>query len=161
VSHSRTQKITPQNRQLNPGSWRLSQGQLEYKHRQVSEDACSGTTTNSRPWRRFIEILPIQIRVYRPKPDVDWATYLFQPNGIYLSTTLPPPFRDLEWHKEKKHRHRRHLSLLLKGQLVTSQSQSSAYCRQTPFKHGVLGRTPCSLLLRARSNLPPLLGPSL
>ena len=67
---------------------------------------------------------------------------LFQPNGIYLSTTLPRPFRDLEWHKEKKHRPRRHLSLLLKGQLVTSQSQSSAYCRQTPFKRGALGRTP-------------------
>jgi hypothetical protein len=27
---------------------------------------------------------------------------------------LPRPFKHLEWHKEKKHRHRR-LSLLLKG----------------------------------------------
>ena len=35
---------------------------------------------------------------------------------------LPRPFKDLEWHKGKKHRHRRHLSLLLRGLLVTSQS---------------------------------------
>jgi hypothetical protein len=33
------------------------------------------------------------------------------PYGNYLSTMLPRPFRDLEWHKGKKHRHRR-LSLL-------------------------------------------------
>ena len=36
VSHCQTQKITPQNRHVDPGSWRLSQGKLEYKHRQVS-----------------------------------------------------------------------------------------------------------------------------
>ena len=34
-------------------------------------------------------------------------------------------FKGLEWHKGKKHRHRR-LSLLLRGLLATSQSQSSA-----------------------------------
>ena len=43
----------------------------------------------------------------------------------YLSTMLPRPFKDLEWHKRKKHRHRR-LSLLLRGLLATSQSRSSA-----------------------------------
>ena len=47
----------------------------------------------------------------------------------YLSTLLLCPYKDLEWHKGKKHRHRRHLSLLLRGPLVTSQSQSSAYFR--------------------------------
>jgi len=30
---------------------------------------------------------------------------------------LPRPFKDLEWHKGKKHRHRR-LSLLLRGVLA-------------------------------------------
>ena len=40
---------------------------------------------------------------------------------------LPRPFKDLKWHKGKKHRHRRHLSPLLRGLPVTSQSQSSAY----------------------------------
>ena len=35
------------------------------------------------------------------------------------------PFKDLEWHKGKKHQHRRQ-SLLLRGLLATSQSQSSA-----------------------------------
>jgi len=29
------------------------------------------------------------------------------------------PFKDLEWHKGKKTRHRRHLSLLLRGLLAT------------------------------------------
>jgi hypothetical protein len=46
--------------------------------------------------------------------------------GNYLSTMLPRSFKDLEWHKGKKHRHRRHLSLLLRGLLVISRSQSSA-----------------------------------
>jgi hypothetical protein len=44
----------------------------------------------------------------------------------YFSTMLLHPFKGLEWHKEKKHRHRRHLSLLLKGLPVTSQIESSA-----------------------------------
>ena len=75
---------------------------------------------------------------------------IFQPNGIYLSTTRPRPFMGLEWHKEKKHRPRRHLSLPLKGQLVTSQSQSSAYCRQTPFNAASLSPYTAALfLLRA------------
>src|SRR6476661_648956 len=57
----------------------------------------------------------------------------------YLSTMLPRPFKDLEWHKGKKHRHRRHLSLLLlRGLVVTSQSQSSAYSGERLLKHGVL-----------------------
>jgi hypothetical protein len=47
------------------------------------------------------------------------------PYKNYLSTMLLRPFKDLEWHKEKKHRHRR-LSLLLRGLLATSQSRSSA-----------------------------------
>ena len=40
---------------------------------------------------------------------------------------LPYPYKDREWHKEKKHRHRRPLSLLLKGLPVTSQSHSAPY----------------------------------
>jgi len=32
---------------------------------------------------------------------------------------LPRPFKHLEWHKGKKHRHRRRLSLLLRDLLVT------------------------------------------
>ena len=40
----------------------------------------------------------------------------------YLSTMLPRSFKDLEWHKEKKHRPRhRRPSLLLRGLLVTSR----------------------------------------
>ena len=44
---------------------------------------------------------------------------------IYLSTMLLRPFKDLEWHKGKKHRHRR-LNLLLRDLLATSQLRSSA-----------------------------------
>jgi hypothetical protein len=43
----------------------------------------------------------------------------------YPSTMLPLPFKDLEWHKGKKPRHRR-LSPLLLGLLVVSQLRSSA-----------------------------------
>ena len=32
-----------------------------------------------------------------------------------LSRHTPRPFKDLEWHKGKKTRHRRHLSLLRQG----------------------------------------------
>ena len=46
------------------------------------------------------------------------------PYRNYLSTIPPPPFKDLEWHKGKKHQHRR-LSLLLRDLLATSQSRSS------------------------------------
>ena len=53
---------------------------------------------------------------------------------------LPRPFKDLEWHKGKKHRHRRHLSLLLRGLLVTSQSAIFSVVLRTPFKQGVLCR---------------------
>src|SRR5882762_2823815 len=45
------------------------------------------------------------------------------PYRNYLSTMLPRPFKDLEWHKRKKHR-RRFLSLLLRGLLATRQSRS-------------------------------------
>jgi hypothetical protein len=45
------------------------------------------------------------------------------PYGNYLSTMLPRPFTDLEWHKGKKHRHHR-LSLLLRGLLATSRHTS-------------------------------------
>jgi (2Fe-2S) ferredoxin len=47
---------------------------------------------------------------------------------------LPRSFKDLVWHKGKKHRHRHRLpSLLLRGLLVTSQSRSSAVLR-APFQ---------------------------
>jgi len=57
---------------------------------------------------------------------------------------LPGPFKDLKWHKGKKHRHRRHLSLLLRGLLVTSQSQSSAYSGKR-----LLNRASCVVLCAA------------
>ena len=47
------------------------------------------------------------------------------PYRNYLSTMLLRPFKDLECHKGKKHRHHR-LSLLLRGLLATSQLRSSA-----------------------------------
>ena len=72
------------------------------------------------------------------------------------------PFKDLEWHKGKKHRHRRHLSLLLRGLLVTKPVLIFSRVRQTPLKHGVLCRSVrcCSFLLHAKLNLPLLLCPS-
>jgi len=42
---------------------------------------------------------------------------------LHQCTMLPRPFKDLEWHRRKKHRHHR-LSLLLRGLLATTQSRS-------------------------------------
>ena len=54
-----------------------------------------------------------------------------------LSTLLPCPYKDLEWHKGKKHQLRRHLSLLLRDLPVTSRSQSSShFSKRRPY--GVL-----------------------
>ncbi len=63
-----------------------------------------------------------------------WSRF---PYGNYLSTMLRRSFKDLEWHKGKKHLRRR-LSLLL----VTDQSRSSAKWSRTPFE------TPRPLVLR-------------
>ena len=55
---------------------------------------------------------------------------------------LPYSFRDLEWHKGKKHRHRR-LSLLLRGLPVANQSHELQHTFAGAFlKHG----GPCVLL---------------
>lgn len=80
----------------------------------------------------------------------------------YLSTMLPYPFMDLKWHKGKKLRHHRHLSLLLRGLLVTKPVVILGRVWQTPLKHGVLCRFVrcCSFLLHAKLNLPLLLCPS-
>jgi len=56
---------------------------------------------------------------------------------------LPGPFKDLKWHKGKKHRHR-HLSLLLRGLLATKPVVIFSRVRQTPLKHDVLL---CAMLL--------------
>src|SRR5215472_1635862 len=50
----------------------------------------------------------------------------------YVSTTLTRSFKDLEWHKEKNHQHRR-LNLLPRS-LPASQSQSSARSCEPSFK---------------------------
>jgi len=49
----------------------------------------------------------------------DYFYRVSSPYRNYLSTMLPRAFKDLEWHKGKKHQHRR-LSLLLRGLLATS-----------------------------------------
>src|SRR5436309_10066412 len=46
---------------------------------------------------------------------------------------LPRPFKDLEWHKGKKHRHRR-LTLLLRGLLATSRSPVSSIVPANAFE---------------------------
>src|SRR5204863_6850258 len=69
------------------------------------------------------------------------------PYRNYLSTMLLRPFKDLEWHKRKKHRRRR-LSLLLRGLLATSQSRSSAIVLRAPFETRRLLPL-CALLLSA------------
>jgi hypothetical protein len=43
---------------------------------------------------------------------------------VHQCTMLPRPFKDLEWHRGKKHRHHRLSLLLLRGLLATTQSQS-------------------------------------
>ena len=64
------------------------------------------------------------------------------------------PFKDLEWHKGKKTRHRRRLSLLLKGLLATKPVVIFSRVRQTPFET----RRPVSLcaLLRPLASHPPI-----
>ena len=79
MSHYQTQKVTPQNGHVEPGSWRLSHGKSEYKSRSCPEDACSGTTANSRPCRQFLAILPIQIVVYRISSASTFPENFFAP----------------------------------------------------------------------------------
>jgi hypothetical protein len=57
----------------------------------------------------------------------------------YVSTMRTPSVRDLEWHKGKKTRHRRRLSLLHQV-LVSSQSHSSAESCERLSQQGVLCR---------------------
>src|SRR5436190_22055157 len=55
---------------------------------------------------------------------------------------LPCSFKDLEWHKGKKHRHRRRLSLLLRDLLVTKPvAIFSTESGERLLKHGVLCRS--------------------
>jgi hypothetical protein len=54
------------------------------------------------------------------------------------------PFKDLVWHKGKKNRHRRHLSLLLRGLLATKPVVIFNVVLRTPLKYGVVGF--CALL---------------
>ena len=67
-----------------------------------------------REKRRFSDEGEIVTRVRFPSPArLTYERRLVAPK--YLSTMLPRPFKDLEWHKGKKTRHRRHLSLLRQG----------------------------------------------
>jgi hypothetical protein len=70
--------------------------------------------------------------------------------GNYRSTMLPCSFKDLEWHKGKKHRHRR-LSRLLRGLPVAKPpvARASANSRQRLLKHGA----PCALLAPGSSEV--------
>lgn len=47
---------------------------------------------------------------------------------------LPRPFKDLEWHKGKKTRHRRHLSLLRQGPADHQRVAIFSVVPRTPFR---------------------------
>jgi hypothetical protein len=96
-------------------------GIREWSRREAVRHRCAKAQAESENWGGRVNQLSgddVGIRH-------DWVWVPFHLIENYLSTMLLRSFKDLEWHRRKKHRHRR-LSLLLRGLLATSQSRSSA-----------------------------------
>ena len=62
-----------------------------------------------------------------------WKTILWILYKLCLDIA-PRPFKDLEWHKGKRTRHHRRLSLLRRGLLATKPVVIFSRVRQTPFE---------------------------
>jgi len=80
-----------------------------------SAEACQWTRVHSKVWSSVLD----RKQTVCERPFQRQALRLCAIN-IYLSTMLPRSSMHLEWHKEKRHRHRRQ-SLPLKGLLGTSR----------------------------------------